>query len=77
MHSLKNTVVAVGLLALAFMFYQSSSPQPQGDSGEQQASLELANEQLPKPSNPSEIEPEPLPSLDISPSKRLLTCGCK
>ncbi|MCP4477448.1 MAG: hypothetical protein GY818_05090 [Planctomycetaceae bacterium] len=71
MHSLKNTVVAVGLLALAFMFYQSSSPQPQGDSGEQQASLELANEPLPEPSAPLEIEPEPLPSLDISPSKRL------
>jgi len=71
MHSLKNTVVAVGLLALAFMFYQSSSPQPQGDSGEQQASLELANEPLPGPSNPLEMEPEPLPPVDISPPKRL------
>lgn len=71
MHSLKNTVVAVGLLALAFMFYQSSSPQPQGDSGEQQASLELANEPLPGLSNPLEMEPEPLPPVDISPPKRL------
>lgn len=70
MHSLKNTVVAVGLLALAFMFYQSSSPQPQGDSGEQQASLELANEPLSK--QPIlELEPEQSPPLDNSPSKRL------
>ena len=60
MHSLKNTVVAVRLLALAFMFYQSSSPQPQGDSGEQQASLELANEPLSK--QPIlELEPEQSP----------------
>ena len=58
MHSLKNSVVAVGLLALAFMFYQSSSPQPQGDSEEQQASLALQNSPLPNSPNTTESEPE-------------------
>lgn len=58
MHSLKNSVVAVGLLALAFMFYQSSSPQPQGDSEEQQASLALQNSPLPNSPKTTESEPE-------------------
>lgn len=71
MHSLKNTVVAVGLLALAFMFYQSSSPQPQGDSGEPQANLEIADEPFFKQPNPTDIEPEQLGPVDISPPKRL------
>ncbi len=71
MHSLKNTVVAVGLLALAFMFYQSSSPQPQGDSGEPQANLEIAGEPFFKQPNPADIEPEQFGPVDISPPKRL------
>ena len=58
MHSLKNSVVAVGLLALAFMFYQSSSPQPQGDSEEQQASLALPNNPITQSPNTTESEPE-------------------
>lgn len=33
MHSLKNTVVAVGLLGLSFLFYQASSTKPTGETG--------------------------------------------
>lgn len=63
MHSLKNTVVAVGLLALAFMFYQSSSPLPQGEIDEQQAGLVLLDNSLAKTADPSKTKSEP----EISP----------
>lgn len=65
MHSLKNTVVAVGLLALAFMFYQSSSPKPQGEVLEPQVGLSPSENLRPEPSpKPGSIE---IPEFDISP----------
>ena len=63
MHSLKNTVVAVGLLALAFMFYQSSSPLPQGEIDEQQAGLVFLDNSLDKTTDLAKTKPEP----EISP----------
>ena len=64
MHSLKNTVVAVGLLALAFMFYQSSSPKPQGEVLEPQVGRSLSENLRPEP-NP---KPGPIdePKIDMS-----------
>ena len=32
MHSLKNTIVAVGLLGISFLFYQASSNKPSDES---------------------------------------------
>ena len=65
MHSLKNTVVAVGLLALAFMFYQSSSPQPQGEIGEQQANLSQLDKTSPDSTDLPKTKFEPEPSLPV------------
>jgi hypothetical protein len=64
MHSLKNTVVAVGLLALAFMFYQSSSPKPQGEVLEPQVGRSLTENLRPEP-NPK-LGPIDEPEIDIS-----------